>query len=124
VQADESRAIPVALGITVVVYLLVAEAALRVNRSTWSVVSPDSHTVPAVASFRHLLRISCGGCDATWAGEDRCHCASCHPTFDNVRLWDSHRVDEKCVHPRRLDLSATKNGIWLEPPTWRRGVAS
>ncbi|WP_445185189.1 FDXHR family putative zinc-binding protein [Pseudonocardia sp. Cha107L01] len=28
----------------------------------------------------HLLRITCGRCDATWAGADRAHCAVCHRT--------------------------------------------
>jgi hypothetical protein len=77
--------------------------------------------VRAVASYTHLLRITCGGCAATWAGEDRAHCASCHRTFDTVSVWDAHRVDGKCQHPRRLGLTATKNGIWLEPlPQERR----
>jgi hypothetical protein len=74
-----------------------------------------ARTVPAVASYTHLLRITCGGCDATWAGEDRAHCASCHRTFDTVSVWDEHRRDDRCVHPRRLGLATTKNGIWFKP---------
>jgi hypothetical protein len=66
-------------------------------------------------SHTHLLRIRCGGCAATWAGADRAHCASCHRTFDTVPLWDTHRADGRCVHPRQLNLIATKNHIWLEP---------
>jgi hypothetical protein len=71
--------------------------------------------VRAVAVESHLLRITCGRCDATWAGADRAHCAVCHRTFDDATVWDGHRLDGTCARPRQLGLIATKNGIWLEP---------
>jgi hypothetical protein len=77
----------------------------------------DAAYSAVMASYAHLLRITCGACEATWAGEDRAHCASCHRTFDTVHLWDAHRLDGTCQHPRALGLTATKNDIWLEPPT-------
>jgi hypothetical protein len=70
--------------------------------------------VRAVAVESHLLRITCGRCDATWAGADRAHCAVCHRTFDDATVWDGHRLDGTYAHPRQLGLIATKNGIWLE----------
>jgi hypothetical protein len=60
----------------------------------------------------HLLRITCAGCDAVWAGADRAHCASCHSTFDDLELYDRHRDSEQCVRPQRLGLVTTRNGIW------------
>jgi hypothetical protein len=60
----------------------------------------------------HLLRITCGGCAADWAGADRAHCPICHVTFDSSALYDDHRDGGRCLRPRALGLVATKNGIW------------
>jgi hypothetical protein len=63
----------------------------------------------------HLIGISCR-CGASWSGEDRMHCGSgCHRTFDSIELWDAHRDDDRCVHPRTLGLVETKNHIWYLP---------
>lgn len=71
-----------------------------------------SRRVPAMSRDQpHVMGITCG-CGATWAGLDRMHCASCHRTFEGIELFDAHRADERCVHPRQLGLVATKNGIW------------
>lgn len=43
------------------------------------------------------------------------HCAACHRTFDGIQLWDAHRPDNRCVHPRTLGLVETKNHIWYLP---------
>jgi hypothetical protein len=59
-----------------------------------------------VAVESHLLRTTCGRCNATWAGAGRAHCAVCHRTFDDTTVWDGHR---------QHGLIATKKGIWLEP---------
>jgi hypothetical protein len=73
-----------------------------------------------VASDLHLFHITCGGCSAGWAGEDRAHCGRCHVTYDSIALYDAHRPRDTCVRPRVLGLVATKNGIWREPLTGRR----
>jgi hypothetical protein len=73
-----------------------------------------------VADHSHLFRITCAGCEATWAGEDRAHCGACHHTFDDVGLWDEHRPRGQCVPPPSLGLATTKNGIWQRPVPDRR----
>ena len=73
-----------------------------------------------VADDLHLFHITCGGCAADWAGDDRAHCGWCHLTFDSVALFDAHRAGERCARPRALGLVPTKNGIWREPLTGRR----
>jgi hypothetical protein len=73
-----------------------------------------------VADDLHLFHITCGGCAADWAGDDRAHCGSCHLTFDSIALFDAHRTGERCTRPRALGLVPTKNGIWREPLTGRR----
>jgi hypothetical protein len=37
------------------------------------------------------MRFTCGGCEATWGGLGRAHCAGCHQTFSVVSLFDKHR---------------------------------
>jgi hypothetical protein len=48
-----------------------------------------------------------------WVGEDRCHCARCCQTWDDVALFDAHRSGDKCLRGRALGLLQTRNGIWL-----------
>jgi hypothetical protein len=79
-------------------------------------------TLRGVSTDRHLLRITCSGCDATWAGPDRAHCGTCHRSFDDISLFDAHRVDDRCVHPAELGLISTRNGIWLTPLASSTGV--
>jgi hypothetical protein len=69
----------------------------------------------AVIDAHHLLRISCSGCDTTWAGSDRAHCGACHETWDSVELYDMHRPHGVCLPPRSLGLKPTKNRIWQQP---------
>lgn len=59
----------------------------------------------------HLFGITCR-CAAVWSGEDRMHCGGCHLTFDDIELFDAHRSDDRCLDPRTLGLSSTKNHIW------------
>jgi hypothetical protein len=56
-------------------------------------------------------------------GEERCHCARCCETFDDVELFDAHRSADKCVSGRALGLLQTRNGIWLRALD-RLGTAS
>ncbi|WP_425414608.1 hypothetical protein [Pseudonocardia spinosispora] len=62
-----------------------------------------------------LVRASCGWCAASWVGEDRCHCARCCETWDDVDLFEAHRRDEMCVSGTTMGLTRTRNGIWLRP---------
>jgi predicted amidophosphoribosyltransferase len=73
-----------------------------------------------VADDLHLFHITCGGCTADWAGDDRAHCGHCHTTFDSTALYDGHRAGGRCARPRTLGLVPTKNGIWREPAPGRR----
>lgn len=64
-----------------------------------------------------VITITCGECGASWAGADRAHCVGgrfggCCRTFDNATIFDAHRVADRCVHPRELGLSETKNHIF------------
>lgn len=61
-------------------------------------------------------RITCRGCDNTWTGTNRAHCAGCHHTFNSVRLFDRHRANSRCRHPTRVGLTEV-DGIWREPAT-------
>jgi hypothetical protein len=79
-------------------------------------------TLPDVASDVHLFHITCGGCTAGWAGEDRAHCGRCHVTYDSILLFDTHRADGTCRRPRVLGLVPTKNGIWRQPALGQRGT--
>ncbi|OLL70266.1 hypothetical protein Ae168Ps1_6135 [Pseudonocardia sp. Ae168_Ps1] len=62
-------------------------------------------------------------CGHTWVGPDRAHCcrrtAGCGHVFDTPHLFDSHRVEHDDVtarlDPNTLDLTTTKNGIWIQP---------
>jgi hypothetical protein len=79
-------------------------------------------TLPGVARDVHLFHITCGGCTAGWAGEDRAHCGRCHVTYDSILLFDTHRADGICRRPRVLGLVPTKNGIWRQPALGQRGT--
>jgi hypothetical protein len=64
-----------------------------------------------------LVHAACCGKD--WVGADRAHCCArasydgCGEVFDDVELFDAHRLAGECADPRRLGLVQTKNGIWL-----------
>jgi hypothetical protein len=75
-----------------------------------------------VTNDLHLFRITCGGCTAGWAGEDRAHCGRCHVTYDSITLYDAHRAGGSCVRPQVLGLVPTKNGIWSKPIPGRRRI--
>ena len=77
-------------------------------------------TLPDVASDVHLFHITCGGCTAGWAGEDRAHCGRCHVTYEPITLFDAHRADGPCLQPQVLGLVSTKNGIWRPPDLGQR----
>ena len=75
-----------------------------------------------MADDLHLFHITCGGCAAAWAGDDRAHCGGCHVTYDSVSLYDAHRTRDRCVGPQVLGLVPTKNGIWRQPDRGRRRI--
>jgi len=75
-----------------------------------------------VANDLHLFHITCGGCTADWAGEDRAHCGRCHVTYDSILLFDAHRADGTCRRPQVLGLVSTKNGIWRPTAVWLRRI--
>jgi hypothetical protein len=75
-----------------------------------------------VADDLHLFHITCGGCCAGWAGEDRVHCGRCHVTFDSIALFDRHRHGGSCLRPQVLGLVSTKNGIWRESTGGKRRI--
>lgn len=61
---------------------------------------------------------TCSGCDNTWTGLARCHCSSCHETFDNPALFDSHRKNGRCMKPVDLRMTwdhVSRSGL-LEGP--------
>ena len=90
-----------------------AAQALCEERNGFSRLLVGASAYPAwVAADLHLFHITCGGCTADWAGEDRAHCGRCHVTYDSITLFDAHRADETCLRPQVLGLVATKNGIW------------
>jgi len=70
-----------------------------------------------------LVRGECGRCGASWVGEERCHCARCCETWDDIELFDAHRSADECVSGRALGLLQTRNGIWLRALD-RLGTAS
>ncbi len=83
---------------------MVCDAAGRLRPRTGLV---GAGAYPAwVADDLHLFHITCGGCAADWAGDDRAHCGSCHVTFDSIALFDAHRAGERCARPRALGLVA------------------
>jgi hypothetical protein len=73
-----------------------------------------------VADDLHLFHITCGGCAAAWAGDDRAHCGCCHVTYDSIVLYDAHRAGGLCARPHVLGLVSTKNGIWRQPAPGHR----
>jgi hypothetical protein len=62
-----------------------------------------------------LLNHGCAGCGARWFGLDRAHCVACpaHQTFDDVELYDAHRLDGGCAPPSSLGLVKNKGQIWI-----------
>jgi hypothetical protein len=63
----------------------------------------------SVATGLHLFHITCGGCTAGWAGDDRVHWGRCHVTYDSITLYDAHRAGGSCVRPHVLGLVPTKH---------------
>ena len=74
-------------------------------------------TLGRVADRPELLTHSCGACGASWFGLERTHCAAprCHRTFDDLRLYEAHRIADGCANPRHLGLVCNKGGIWVDP---------
>lgn len=69
---------------------------------------------------------TCGGCEATWTGDGRCHCSACHHTFAGVGLFDRHRSmtgeHGSCADPAALRHGETgeplmflRHGMWCGP---------
>lgn len=58
-------------------------------------------------------------CGAKWAGENLCHCATCHLTFMSVTGFDAHR-DRLAIQCRTED-ELRKRGYEPNPQGhWRR----
>ena len=62
-----------------------------------------------------MVRGTC--CGRSWVGDERSHCCvrtrGCGEVFDDVDLFDAHRVVGCCVSPWVMGLVQTKNRIWL-----------
>jgi hypothetical protein len=96
----------------------VADVALMISSSR---STADANAYAAcVADDLHLFHVTCGGCTASWAGQDRAHCGRCHVTYDSIMLYDAHRAGGRCVRPQVLGLVSTKNGIWGQPAPGHR----
>lgn len=75
------------------------------------------------------MKITCGGCDATWTGTSICHCGNCHHTFSGLGLFDKHRSQYgdrgACLDPDTLTIQQGANlgeplmhyrdGMWRGP---------
>lgn len=59
------------------------------------------------------MKHSCIGCKNTWTGLTRCHCCSCHETFESINLFDRHRTNGACKKPGNVDMT-WKDGIWIQ----------
>lgn len=83
--------------------------------------------LPLTDSARQIgtqtVTYSCHGCDNRWPGVSRCHCGSCHRTFNAVGPFDTHRRERRgegyCVDPETIVHTKTgerlmfeTNGIW------------
>lgn len=65
--------------------------------------------------------ITCGRCDSSWTGVNRCHCAGekgCHVTFSGLTYFDQHRKNGNCATPESLGLHDNGNGVWVSDYTW------
>jgi hypothetical protein len=62
-----------------------------------------------------LVRATC--CGRSWVGGERSHCCvrtrGCGEVFDDVELFDAHRIVRCCVSPWVMGLVQTQNRIWL-----------
>jgi hypothetical protein len=52
-------------------------------------------------------------CGQTWFELNRAHCPACHHSWDDVDLFDAHRVDEVCRTPRSMRLVQNAHGVWM-----------
>jgi hypothetical protein len=72
---------------------------------------------PRTLDLVELVWIRC--CGREWVGADRAHCCArvgfegCGEVFDDIDLFDAHRLNGSCLNARQLGLVQTKNGIWL-----------
>jgi hypothetical protein len=61
-----------------------------------------------------MVRVHCGGCDASWTGLGKAHCAACHFTFSGVTAFDMHRRHAR-VHPVTGDRTDPPYGFCVKP---------
>lgn len=74
-----------------------------------------------MAQNRAEAGFTCSGCDASWTGLGRAHCAACHRTYSTAGLFTAHRRDVRgvgtCMEPapdmRLID------GLWRGPEVGR-----
>ena len=61
------------------------------------------------------VRATC--CGRSWVGDQRSHCCArtrgCGEVFDDVELFDAHRIVGCCVSPWVIGLVQTKDRVWL-----------
>ena len=57
----------------------------------------------------------CPTCNEIWSGSARCHCTSCHKTFNSLGAFDKHRKAFKCIDPETLGMQMNEKGIWSTP---------
>ncbi|HEY0811712.1 MAG TPA: hypothetical protein VGE11_00405 [Pseudonocardia sp.] len=71
------------------------------------------------------LKRSCGSCGATWYGPLKAHCGvgGCHRTFQDVAMFDRHRVADSCANPASLGMVLV-GATWSERPAAPRRSAS
>jgi hypothetical protein len=58
----------------------------------------------------------CRDCGKTWTGGRRCHCATCHESFNSADAFDRHRRDFACRPPAECGLELA-GGYWQRPNT-------
>ena len=68
--------------------------------------------VPRPADVVYYASCACG---QRWFGLNRAHCAGCHCTFDDVDLYDAHRLTLECKRPTAMGLAQNQHGVWMRP---------
>lgn len=72
---------------------------------------------------RTAERFTCSGCDATWGGQGRAHCAGCHRSFSTAGLFDLHRSAHGerggCKDPATITDQSGQRVLFLRDGLWR-----
>ena len=81
---------------------------------TWRVVG----MVASMGRTGDVVYYASCSCCQRWFGLNRAHCAGCHCTFDDVDLYDAHRVTLVCKAPRGMGLVQNTHGVWMRSRTY------